>query len=73
VPEPVRGSTHEYKYSLVLVVGDVCVLRYDNEAGKGDHIHADTDEYPYQFSGIAQLQRDFLVDAGAWLERHAED
>ena len=32
VPEPVRGSTHEYKYSLAYVVNEVCVFRYDNEA-----------------------------------------
>jgi predicted transcriptional regulator len=34
VPEPVRGSDHEYKYRLDLVVDGTCVLRYDNEAGK---------------------------------------
>ena len=26
------------KYSLAYVVEGECVLRYDNEAGKGDHI-----------------------------------
>ena len=39
VQEPVRGSSHTYKYSLALVSEGVCVLRYDNEAGKGDHKH----------------------------------
>ena len=37
VPHPVRGSEHEYKYALAYVVKGICVLRYDNEAGKGDH------------------------------------
>lgn len=36
VPAPVLGSTHLYKYSLAFVVDGECVLRYDNEAGKGD-------------------------------------
>jgi hypothetical protein len=35
VPAPVRGSTHLFKYSLVLIDEGRCVLRYDNEAGKG--------------------------------------
>ncbi len=39
VPVAVRGSLHEFKYSLALVADGVCVLRYDNEAGKGDHRH----------------------------------
>ena len=39
VPSPVRGSAHVYKYSLAYVVAGQCVLRYDNEAGKGDHRH----------------------------------
>ena len=36
---PVRGSIHKFKYRLALVADLVCVLRYDNEAGKGDHRH----------------------------------
>jgi hypothetical protein len=38
VPRSVRTSGHEFKYSLAYVVEGECVLRYDNEAGKGDHI-----------------------------------
>jgi hypothetical protein len=37
VPEPVTGSTHEFKYRLAYVVDGVCVVRYDNEVRKGDH------------------------------------
>ena len=36
---PVRGSIHRFKYRLALVADSVRVLRYDNEAGKGDHRH----------------------------------
>ena len=39
VPRPVRGNVHAFKYRLALVVDGMCVLRYDNEAGKGDHKH----------------------------------
>lgn len=37
LPEPLSGSTHSLKYRLACVVANECVLRYDNEAGKGDH------------------------------------
>jgi Family of unknown function (DUF6516) len=39
VPEPVRASGHGFQYRLALVTHGVCVLRYDKEAGKGDHKH----------------------------------
>jgi Family of unknown function (DUF6516) len=41
---PVRGSIHRFKYRLTLVADSTCVLRYDNEAGKGDHWHNGTAE-----------------------------
>jgi hypothetical protein len=34
VPRPVAGSAHSYKYALAYIVAKLCVLRYDNEAGK---------------------------------------
>ena len=39
VPKPVAGSTHAFKYRLAYVVDGICVVRYDNEVGKGDHRH----------------------------------
>jgi len=36
VPQPIAGSAHFFKYRLAYVVRGECVLRYDNEAGKGD-------------------------------------
>jgi hypothetical protein len=36
--KPLRGSAHPFKYRTALVDKDACVLRYDNEAGKGDHV-----------------------------------
>lgn len=59
VPEPVSGSSHNYKYRLVYVVNDVCRVRYDNERGKGDHRHLDGKESPYTFRGLELLLADF--------------
>lgn len=66
VPSPVRGSAHDLKYALALVVKGKCVLRYDNEAGKGDHRHIGDDETPYGFTTAEQLLRDFWADVDAW-------
>ncbi|WP_435102057.1 toxin-antitoxin system TumE family protein [Arhodomonas sp. AD133] len=66
VPKPVRGSNHDYKYALVYVVAWECVLRYDNEAGKGDHKHIGDDEVPYHFTTPAQLLTDFWADVDQW-------
>jgi hypothetical protein len=62
VPRPVPGSAHDLKHSLAFVVAGQCVLRYDNERGKGDHRHADGKEAPYAFTTPAQLLADFWVD-----------
>ncbi len=50
VPQPVRASKHGFKYSLAYVEKGVCVLRYDNEAGKGDHIHIEGQDRLYEFT-----------------------
>lgn len=62
VPAPVRGSSHTYKYRLAYVVEEKCVLRYDNEAGKGDHVHFAGAEQAYEFTTLNQLLRDFWRD-----------
>jgi hypothetical protein len=66
VPKPVRGSNHDIKYRLALVVDRVCVLRYDNEAGKGDHRHVRDSERPYQFIDVDTLLEDFWRDVDKW-------
>jgi len=66
VPVAVPGSKHDFKYRLALVVDEVCVLRYDNEAGKGDHKHVGIVEVPYSFSTIEQLLADFRRDVLNW-------
>ena len=66
VPRPVPGSAHLFKYRLAYVVADECVLRYDNEAGKGDHRHWGGAEQPYAFTDIAALIDDFHADIKRW-------
>ena len=62
VPKPLRGSLHDLKYRLAYVVEGKCVLRYDNEAGKGDHRHVGDHETPYRFTTVEQLLSDFVSD-----------
>jgi hypothetical protein len=66
LPGSARGSKHSLKYRLALVVGGECVLRYDNEAGKGDHKHIGSVEMPYLFSSYERLLADFWEDVAAW-------
>lgn len=66
VPAAVQGSAHDYKYALAYVVAGRCVLRYDNEAGKGDHRHVGALEMPYRFTGPDALLADFWKDVEQW-------
>jgi len=59
---PISKSHHSFKYRLALVVNGNCVLRYDNEAGKGDHKHIDDNEIPYIFTTPKALLEDFWND-----------
>ncbi len=70
VPKPVAGSTHTYKYRLAYVVGGVCVVRYDNEAGKGDHRHFGEKEAAYVFDTPDSLLADFQRDVARWNREH---
>jgi hypothetical protein len=62
VPAPVRGSVHRLRYRLALIVDGTCVLRYDNEAGKGDHRHFGGEEKVYRFADAERLLADFWAD-----------
>jgi hypothetical protein len=66
VPQPVAGSTHELKYRLAYVVDGICRVRYDNEAGKGDHRHFDEEESTYTFKTPDELIADFQRDIARW-------
>jgi len=66
LPAPLAGSKHSLKYRLAFIVDGVCVLRYDNEAGKGDHRHLGPVETPFEFTSVDQLLDDFLSDVATW-------
>ena len=70
VSQPVSPSRHGFKYRLAYVVASQCVLRYDNERGKGDHRHVGTVEAPYVFSTPDQLMADFNADIARWNHEH---
>ncbi len=72
LPEPVRGSSHLYKYRLVFVSDGVPILRYDNEAGKGDHRHVGRREFVYDFRGPDDLLLDFWSEVDDWQKQHAK-
>jgi hypothetical protein len=66
LPRPLSGSSHEFKYRLAYVVRGECVLRYDNETGKGDHQHFYGKERAYVFTTPEQLVADFQNDIERW-------
>ncbi len=70
IPQPVPGSVHAFKYRFAYVVNGVCVLRYDNESGKGDHRHLGERELPYAFSTSERLVDDFLAEIARWNDEH---
>ncbi len=70
LPRRLPGSLHRYKYRMALIDLEECVLRYDNESGKGDHRHIGAEESPYRFTTIEQLLTDFDADIGKYLDEH---
>jgi len=70
LPEPLPPSEHRYKYRLAYVTNRQCVVRYDNERGKGDHQHVGSQERKYAFSTPRKLNADFESDIARW---HSED
>jgi hypothetical protein len=64
--KPLPGSRHRFTYRLAFVVARRCVVRYDNETGKGDHRHFDEKETVYVFSTVDRLVADFLEDVTRW-------
>ena len=64
-----EGQPTSLKYRLALIADGVCVLRYDNEAGKGNHRHVDDAEGPYDFTTPEVLVADFWRDVEKWRRR----
>lgn len=65
LPEPTPERPHGFKYRLYYGRRGVCLVRYDNETGKGDHKHIRGREMPYEFKSVEQLRRDFEEDMKA--------
>jgi hypothetical protein len=66
LPRPLAGSSHAFKYRLAFVVQGECVIRFDNEAGRGDHLHVGTRETRYPFVSPERLVADFERQIGRW-------
>ncbi|HWR96084.1 MAG TPA: DUF6516 family protein [Arenimonas sp.] len=72
VPRSVDGSEHRFKYRLAYVVRRKCVLRYDNENGKGDHRHFGKHESVYKFTTPEQLITNFQQDIARWNDENCD-
>ena len=70
LPAPLVGSAHHFKYRLAYVVNNACVIGYDNEAGKGNHVHINAQEVEYNFVSTEQLIEDFLRKLNSWRSNH---
>jgi len=70
VPRSITPSEHDFKYRLAYVVGGECVLRFDNEFGKGDHRHVGDIETAYDFLSPDQLMADFRAAIARWNHEH---
>jgi hypothetical protein len=66
LPKALAGSSHRFKYRLAYVVNGECVLRYDNETGKGDHRHFAGRQSSYAFKTPERLIADFECDITRW-------
>lgn len=63
LPQKTPDRPHGFKYRCYYGDADgQCIVRYDNESGKGDHKHIGLDEIEYQFTTAEQLMRDFIRD-----------
>ncbi|MDN5849720.1 MAG: DUF6516 family protein [Nitrococcus sp.] len=50
-----RERPHGLKYRLYCGRGGNCIVRYDNEAGKGDHRHYENREERYELTSLDRL------------------
>ena len=62
LPEVTAQRPHGLKYRFYCGTADACLVRYDNESGKGDHRHYGEWEEIYVFQSIERLVEDFRND-----------
>lgn len=69
LPEDRPQRPRQLKYRLHCGRERTCVVRYDNETGKGDHRHYGDREEAYEFLSVERLLLDFREDCArlsAW-------
>jgi hypothetical protein len=66
LPRATADRPHALKYRLYFGRGGKCLVRYDNETGKGDHRHVRGKETHYRFVSLARLRRDFESDVSRY-------
>ncbi|WP_200382231.1 toxin-antitoxin system TumE family protein [Thiococcus pfennigii] len=62
LPRSTAEPPHGLKYRLYCGRAGRCLVRYDNERGKGDHRHLGDQEEPYVFRSLVGLIEDFRAD-----------
>lgn len=73
LPVTTLERPHGLKYRLYCGRNEECIVRYDNESGKGDHRHYAESEESYNFESLETLLTDFGRDCARlagwrWLE-----
>jgi hypothetical protein len=68
LPTAAAGSAHAFKYRLAFVAS--AKVRYDNEAGKGDHRHVGESQKAYKFIDLDRLVADFEQDIARWQDEN---
>jgi hypothetical protein len=72
-PERDKERPHGLKYPLYYGMADgTCMVRYDNETGKGDHRHFFDQEKVYRFKDVESLVNDFQHDIDLIREKNDE-
>ncbi len=62
VDNPVPPSSHRFKYSFFYGRPGERLVLFDNERGKGDHVHIGEVESRYEFVSVEKLTADFLSE-----------
>ena len=63
LPGKTPENPHGLKYRLYCGLADgTCIVRYDNETGKGDHKHIGNSEELYPFKNVETMVADFLEE-----------
>ena len=63
LPNKTTDRPHGLKYRLYYGLSDgTCIVRYDNESGKGNHRHIKGKKKSYQFKDVERLVANFLEE-----------